>query len=425
MIANKKTNIIHMIYILFVLVSISLKISLQSFADDLVFSHALDQTSLFDFIIKRYHTWSGRVFLDAIMVSTINYHWVWKLGIPLSLLLLCLSASRIAFGRITFSATANALALFLFIPKSINENAAWWVTGFYNYLLPASIAIYAMSVVLNHTKAGKKEKTLAILSSFIFCYNEQTAFLIILSTGILIISSSKYRERYIFLFTLISTINALILFLSPGNYVRTVKESWRWLPGFQDIGLLKKLNFGFDRIHQTVVIHDSMLFGILCLLSILLIYNTKPFTKISTLFLSCLFVHLSIMAIKHLHLFDLGLSFYNEDNLNPNRWISYSRYLSYFTTLMVIISIIYAVLISSLKNKENLSPFVALLLGYASIAMLSFSPTVFASWMRVLFIFEVILIIVCMKIFATSFYKDEKTYKHISFALLASSLLVI
>ncbi|MDR8482113.1 hypothetical protein [Serratia nevei] len=404
MLVSKNLKPLYVGFIILVLISIGINIGLLDFADDVVFSHALDNISLFEYILTRYAIWSGRVTIDALMVWTINHHWIWRLFIPLSLLLLCTSISRIAYGKISLAATVSSLSLFLMIPAAVNENASWWVTGFYNYLLPVSLATYAISILLNPQKHTITEKSLAILSLFLSCYNEQTSIALILISLIMTLISDAGNRKYSLLFFFVSVINSFILFNAPGNIERSIKESWRWMPGFQDMSLMQKLTFGLDRVHQAVVIHDGIIFGFLCFLSILLIIKkTTSLTKTAKLAIFFLSLHIILMLIKHFGIINLGPSFYNENYISPSRWVSYSRYISYFVILMVLLANIYVLLSIAIKNSDSFLPFLSLLIGCASIAMLSFSPTVFASGMRVLFLFEVALIITCMKTYATHF----------------------
>jgi len=407
MYANDKMRNAMVLFVITLLIAIGMRVELQNFADDFIFSHALDHTSLHDYMIKRYQGWSGRFTLDALMVSTINYHIVWKIGIPASLLILCASVSKIISGKVNLALTTAFLCLFMLIPFSINENAAWWVTGFYNYLLPVSMLSYSMSVFLKTGKVNFSEGFAAVISLSISCFNEQTAFFTLAVTIIAIAINKLYRRKFSYIYLLFSLINSALLFLSPGNFIRAEKESWRWLPGFKEMPLLNKLTFGFDRIHQTVVMHDGVIFGIICVLSLIIIRKFSQKSKISLFFSSVLVIHLILMLIKHLHLADLGVAFYNEEYLNAQRWISYSRYLSYLFSLLVIFSVFYAMAIATVQRNTIAKPMIALLIGYATIAMLSFSPTVFASWMRVLFFWEVIAATACLWIYYEFLRDDE------------------
>ncbi|MBZ6388542.1 MULTISPECIES: hypothetical protein [Pantoea] len=407
-----------------ILVGISLRLSLQGFADDLVFSHALDNINIKEYMLRRYIIWSGRFTLDALMVGTINMHPVWKIGIPVSLFLLCASVSRIINGKFSTWLCAAFLCLFMMIPLSVNENAAWWVTGFYNYLLPVSLMAYSFSVFMKKDRVGFAEGVFAIISLSVSCFNEQTAIFTVASSILLTISERTYRRKYSYLFIIFALANSAILFLSPGNYVRSEKEAWRWIPGFQDMTMVQKLTFGFDRVHQTVVMHDGIIFGTLCFLCICLLSISQFKSKTASFFKLVMIIHLVIMAIKHFNLTNLGVAFYNEDYLNPQRWISYGRYASYFFSLLVIISVFYSLSIASTVNKTLIKPLIALLLGYATVAMLSFSPTVFASWMRVLFVWEVVAAAACLWIYYEMFSKDVNRNSYLIFGLMATAALM-
>lgn len=404
---NNTLNKYLLAFMAVVLVGISLRLGLQGFADDVVFSHALDNIGITDYMMRRYVAWSGRFTLDALMVGTINIHAVWKIGIPLSLFLLCASVSRVINGKFHTGLCAAFLCLFMMIPLSVNENAAWWVTGFYNYLLPVSLMAYSFSVFMKKEKVGFAEGIFAIISLSISCFNEQTAIFTLAASALLIISIKLYRRSYSYIFIIFALANSAILFLSPGNYVRSEKEAWRWIPGFQDMTIVQKLTFGFDRVHQTVVMHDGIIFGILCFLCICLLSASQLKSRTAIFFKSVLIIHLIIMAIKHFNLTTLGVAFYNEDYLNPQRWISYSRYASYYFSLLVIISVFYSLSVYATINKNLIKPLVALVIGYVTVAMLSFSPTVFASWMRVLFLWEVTAAVVCLWIYYECFRDDE------------------
>lgn len=62
------------------------RLRLMNHADDVVFSHALDNIDLIQYLHQRYFLWSGRVFIEAIMVSTIKYHIIWRITLPLLVL---------------------------------------------------------------------------------------------------------------------------------------------------------------------------------------------------------------------------------------------------------------------------------------------------------------------------------------------------
>jgi hypothetical protein len=80
-----------------------------------------------------------RATLEAVMVLTIGHEWFWRISIPLTLLLLACSISRISTDKMSIQGTFLSITLLMCIPLSINTDTVWWVTGYYNYLLPTAM----------------------------------------------------------------------------------------------------------------------------------------------------------------------------------------------------------------------------------------------------------------------------------------------
>lgn len=411
------------LFVLLLLISIGMGVHLQKIADDLYFIHILETSTFHEFITSRYLTWSGRVVLDALTVGTINFPPSWRFGIPASISIICLSISRMVTGRFDIHTFVTCLFLFLSIPKSILDNAAWWITGYYNYLLPVAAMFYSLSIFIKQEQARSAEKTVSLACLLLSCFNEQTAMLTLSVCAALISTSHRMRCFYSYAYLLMAGICTSILLFSPGNYIRFEKESWRWMPGFQTEGILNKVILGADRMHEAVVMSDGMVFFILSLLCLLLIRKNRPNGIMPSLFSCVLFFHILMIICLKIHLVSPGNSFYNSEYLNPTRGISVSRYLSYFISLMALIAVFYALAISSVLDSRFIKPLFSLIMGCATVFMMGFSPTVYASGMRVLFLWEVISMTVCIWIFYLSFGQDKKLLKFVSYSSMLMCLI--
>ncbi|MGC1125680.1 hypothetical protein [Pantoea agglomerans] len=400
MLANKNMNAICAFFCLIVLYSIGANIKLQDFADDLIFSHALDYMSLHDYMSQRYVEWSGRLTLDALMVGTINHHNVWKIGIPVCVAILCSSISRIIKGSFDLKTSTLAMILFLLIPDSVLDNGAWWVTGFYNYLLPVTAMVYSFSVLVKQEKVGIVEGFTAILCLSISCFNEQTSIFTMVVAVALLAFAGHTRRWFSYLYLALAAAFSSLLFFAPGNYLRFNKETWRWMPGFENESLITKLTLGYDRIHQAIVMHDGLPFAILCILSLSLVAKHAEKSKSKYIAIFFLSVHLILIAFSKLGVIHFNGSFYNEEFLNPQKWISYSRYVSYLFTMMVILSVTYAMAVSACKKSNFAFPALIFVVSFATIIMIGFSPTVYASGMRVIFLWNVIIASLCLWIYS-------------------------
>ncbi|MGP2481686.1 hypothetical protein ACTUSZ_02365 [Pantoea eucalypti] len=425
MTAQNKTKYLIAIFIAIALAGVSLSLKLQDFADDLVFSHALDNTSLYDFMAGSYASWSGRFTLNALMVGTINYHAVWKIGIPLSIAILCTSVSRIITGRFDFKVTALSLFAYLLLPKEILANGSWWVTGFYNYLLPAAAMAYSLSVFMKRGSVGLVEGALSLLCLSISCFSEQTSLVTIVSALLLVIFCREFRRAFSYAYILLTAVLSWVMFSSPGNFHRLQEETWRWMPGYESESLINKLIYGYDRIHQAMVMSDSVAFCILCVLCIILIIKDEARTKIGSFFSLTLMIHVSLILLIKLGLLHPGESFYNPEYLNPQRWISISRYASYFFTGLVILGVCYASASAALKDKDFIKPLVMILLGFATVLMVGFSPTVYASGMRVLYLWAVMIMCAACFIFHKLYGHNEKTMVNVIFCAIAAYIISI
>lgn len=390
-----KLSLIFTIFILLFLLSLSLHLDLMT--DDPLFALIIKQTNVNDFLILRYKLWGGRIPLEAIIVYTINYSFFWKLFIPLSLLLLATSIGRIICQKIALNYTFVTLIFLLLIPASVNANAAWWVTGFYFYLLPLSLATYAISFMLSYTQ-NKIEFVIACFSTFIFSYSEQIGiyfFCIVFLAFIIYPRTRNYKNFSIYI---LSLINYTILVTAPGNYKRFAQETWERFPDYSYYSVVQKLCFGFDKVHQLFVFQWNipLIVFCLCLIFLYIVYGIKSFSGNISLVVNILFLSISFLQWEGRTFNILGSNFLNMNLLDASKWISTSTYISYFFIMMVIISLIILIL-SALK--QNVVFYLILgifIVGLLDMLLIGFSPTVYASSVRTAYIFEVCCVINCL-----------------------------
>lgn len=425
MFAQNKTNLFLFLLALIALAGISKGLALQNFADDLVFSHALDSSTLYNFLTGSYQSWSGRATLNALMVGTINHHIIWKVGIPLCVLVLSFSISRIVAGRFDIKTAVLSVFLYLLIPKDVLANGSWWVTGFYNYLLPVTAMLYSLCVFMKKERVGALEGAISLLCLFLSCFSEQTSVFTIAAIVMLIAFDRTYRRPFSYLYAVLTAALSFVLFAAPGNYHRLQEETWRWMPGFDSESLVTKIMYGYDRVHQAMAMQDGVPFAALCIMSVLLIKRYGDKSKVESLFSLFPALHIALLVLIKLGLLHLGDSFYKAEYLNPQRWISYSRYLSYIITSMVVLSVCYSLAIAAIKSSEFVKPFAALILAFGTVVMVGFSPTVYASGMRVLYLWDVVVVGVAVFSYHKLYGEGENTTNIITFAAIAAYVISI
>lgn len=391
---NKYCKFFMFFTIMLLLFLLSLSVHLDLVTDDHYFSTITQNVNIIDQLISRYQVWTGRIPLEAIMLYTINYSFFWKIAVPACLLLLSTSISRLVCKKVTLLYTFMALLLLFMIPSMINTNAAWWVTGFYIYLLPVSLATYALSFLLADQQ-HKIEFFLVCLTTCIFAYTEQVGIYFLFIAFIIFCIYKRARSYKNFCVYILTCINFLILITAPGNYIRFSQEIWRCFPDYSYYSFIQKLCFGFDKLHQIFVFYWNIpLVAFICILVVLYaLYGVKSLASHISIGTVIGYVSFSLLQWNGRSFPQFGNNFLNTNLLNAEKWASASMYVSYFFVMMVVISLI-ILMISTLKNNLVLLMVLSLfLLGIFDTLLIGFSPTIYVSNFRVDYVFEVCCII--------------------------------
>lgn len=393
--ANKIIKTILALSITAILMAIFFKLSLRPDADDQYFLAAINNQSLSDYITHRYMTWSGRVTLEAVMVLTIGHEWFWRLSIPLTLLLLACSISRISTGKVSIQGAFLSIILLMCIPLSINTDTVWWVTGYYNYLLPTAMAAYALSIMMDENRK-KVEVFLSFACAIFFSYAEQTSVVFLISAAIIFAANKKNRNSYFISIILFCAVNFIILMKAPGNYERLNLETWRWMPEFSEYSFVHKMALGFEKVHQSFVIkYNIPVIAMALLLASSYIRNgIKSASGNISAFISIVFVCFSVVASKKG--FAFSENFFSDVFITSDKWCFLDTYLSYFFIMTFISSVATLIISLNLNESNKLISVMSFLIGCISVFMVGFSPTVYASSLRVDYVFEVCCIISLM-----------------------------
>ena len=400
--ANKKIDIVIALLIAIYLIIMFNYLQLQTINDDVFFSKALNDNSLFNFIHSRYMLWSGRLPIDILLATTINLNFVWKLMIPLAVILLSISTSRIITGKVNLPITGLMMALVILIPYPINSEAIYWVTGAYNYTLPFSLTFYCMSVFIKD-ETHYIDKTFSILALLIAGFNEQSSLCIIVIFPCLLFFKKVKLTNYRFGMLLLSFITFLLLVLAPGNYQRITSETINWLPEFKDYSIFIKFMMGADRLHSILCLDKN--FPLIILSILILIKSHQQKNKSKTLQIASaiimIWILMSLIKVCIPNLFgNYFFQWANEQPYYPDiiKFSQPSIYFSLIFILFYLLSLMY--LASTLIGKTNNSaiPLISLLIGTASIMMLMFSPTIYASSTRTFFMFELCICFAASKL---------------------------
>ncbi|MCP1272948.1 hypothetical protein NKW43_04510 [Gluconobacter albidus] len=391
--ALKTTLLRNGAFIAFLLIAtfwIDAHINRSIFIDNDMFRHALDHQSLPSFLHMRYMTWSGRVVIEAALAETIRYALFWKLLIPFCAVLLAYaiwsctlrSSLKPAFG------IPLVMGLFLLLPHEVTEESVYWLSGFYNYLLPVSFAFFSISVFLRQNEAGNTMRFLSLAALPIGCSIEQSSLLLLFCTVISTALSALGRRTvslYSALYLTLAAILSAIVLAAPGNGRRYVAEIGNWLPEFPQYDTLQKLSLALDRIHRTSISPDNHILlaalGLsLCFLAF--VKQNRGFQDMAAM--GVMLLGLLLMLPTHL----LG-ALRCDRFLYDLNWVSLNTYVAFFLTLCLFFSILWCAL--SLKNAATLLSF--LTGGFIITILTGLSPTIYASSHRILLVLDLTLLL--------------------------------
>lgn len=393
MLANNRRNLnaISFLTIAICLIYIFSSVVFKDITDDHFFSTALRKYSLLDILDIRYNTWSGRVIIEAFLMKTINLPLFPQVSIALSCLLLSLSISKLASDDMRMTIPLIAVSMILILSDfHTNRQATLWITGAYNYIIPISIGLYAITMYFDGNKSTFKKVTSCVLI-FLASNNEQFAVTAIIGIAACLIIKAKERELTLYdaAFAASLTFGGAVVLAAPGNVVRLHSEILNWMPDFDNYGILYKLSVGVDRISNQINFNDNFLFIICCAVSLAYLLLNKKHCLANTLILSIITLKIVTFLLSFYPASPMNNIFRSENYINPASWGHSSIYVSYLINLMTLSSILLTCLMASKSRNEGAKIFVIMICGVLSALMIGFSPTAYASGTRVMFIFDI------------------------------------
>jgi hypothetical protein len=375
--------------------------------DDYKFSKVSQGASMAHWLYSRYNEWSGRLFPDAMLYLLLAHNvWLWRLINPLMIMLLAYCVIRIWRKEIRIIDFLVSLAVIGYFAQSILSSGVFWITGSMNYLWPITLGLVAMipyaDKVFTDTFNFKN-------SYFVICLicgllaaigNEQAALCIscfaVLSHIAVFIQKKAQDKRLLFL-TLAIVAGTCIQLLAPGNKVRYVAEAAYWYPGFENFSLRE--HFYLGTIWAFGKLFDDMKYLILILSIItVIIYFKNKTVRNNWVFKIFIFVF-GVIIISHFTGKGLGVLY----NFSEIKNFDFSASLTSLEALKrpflfaffpyVFWTLYSCLLIYLLVNTSNHKFFVlsCLFAAVATLVVMFFSPTIYASRERTLTVASVLL----------------------------------
>ncbi|MBW3550072.1 MAG: hypothetical protein KY442_04365 [Proteobacteria bacterium] len=369
----------------------------HGFADDLYFSAALDQKNLWEFLAFRYSRWTGRIPIEFMLVLVVNHVWLWKLLNILMFMLLTYSMAVLASGarRATGFGLALVACLVLLVHPDVIWWAAWWLTGSVNYLWPAALGAFALTVYFRSNAAGPWQVTAALVCGGLAAYSEQVAIMLLALVSISLAwrSSHGTAKSWHYIFALAIAISTAVALTAPGNANRFEAEQATWFPDFSALGFDDKLNIGLGLVSRIVLAPENWLMLLASFVALLaLIRSSVPVLLRWSLLPGLLWIagcHLLVIVGYEpvwLRGFPLGAA-------------SASRPIAYAVMAVSVYSFACLVSVAGIASTSRTSlrePMLALALltGAGTLLLLGWSPTSTASGSRTAFVFMMASVVV-------------------------------
>lgn len=441
----------HKIHILVLLVGLSLFSLLVILAgrvagtDDSIFQKLVTQyPTVFDWVSERYATWSGRIFSEGfVYIFNIIPLFIYKIVSILMYLLFIFSfymyyrlfsVKRSREKDILMLACAALMPYLLSI--SVFAPGVLWVTGSMNYFWIAtigSIGLYpTIKLVVNRADVSWKKITFGILLSMVAITSQEQvgAVMVGLSLIFLVHILNDFRRKnsvyqvsglWKILVTCIGYLTAFIISIrAPGNALRLKSEINYWQPDFNSVPLMHRIEYDYRWVLEAFVNHSGFILIGIWLAMLFLIIRKKRHDFVDLLTTFVIGAATIILLAKGHKSVGYWTTFYAQWNTPlPSK----SLYLILGVWgIVIFVTILMPIVVYRRQIKGYM---VSLLLSaaLASTALMCFSPTMYASGWRTLYVPSFILCIVLYILIESVFDTLGKSKIYIIWviALLASS----
>lgn len=381
---NKNTDvflgkIVRLIAILSVVVVLSFFIFVPLSNDDVTYFK--EQSFSLNWLIhERYMTWSSRVLLECFLPFFCKHDYVFRL-VSVAFVLLNVYSLKMIFKGMSLSFVLLFLSLFPFY----NFESAGLIATTVNYYYPAVLGIFIVGVLLKDERVSLFFAIALIISSIIASNHEQMSLILVVFSSLLVIKNKHKFLAFVVLF--LSIVGLLNSALCPGNHLRLVAETAKWMPEFSDYSLFNKVYLGISS--TLYFLNFSEPFFLVLLTAILFfLYKKKLWMVMAILVIIYLILRLPVrMNMKAAAVMLDGTFIYNFPLVSLFLLLSFDFFILFLTVKVAFNYKFKAVLICLFVFANMLR------------ASVGFSPTVFASLNRPSIFSEIIIVVSCMLIF--------------------------
>jgi len=372
------------------------------FADDKNYLNATYDRSTWSMLKSDYFDWSGRLVIDAAILSLIRYVFVWRVLNAALVLALGYTIGRLGLGKNNLNAAfAIGIATLFLIQDTVWAEAVAWVIGSYNYLWPLALGIISLlHFIYPKMRQLKLSSVILILCSF-YAVNAEQVALIVVAFGTLWIIYLIYKKEataWHYLHMAVIYLGAIFLFTTPGSHNRYITEARNWYPDHVSFGAFQKFMLGVGRLLEHAYNPSNIIMQILALLVIILICREK----ISAFSKSIIILASGLAVLPMLFKVMGGAGelnwLYFVDKVDISNFLHIEAYFRVGLLMFSLAMIAVGVCVVFIKNWnfESIQIPLVFIAAMMSTIIIGFSSTVYASGLRVLYVGDVgFALVVC------------------------------
>lgn len=356
-------------------------------------------------VTHRYTTWSGRVFSEGFVYVFNRIPLVYYKLINVALFATLISilylyhktfTRHVSSSKAAYMIVVSGIFLYLLNPSTLSPGVLW-MTGSMYYFWIAVIGLtglYPLCVlVLRSRPVHPVLMVLGLILSVVAASSQEQAGAIIVGLSALLLFYQLYlyfhkhqpNHSHIYWSTVwfITTLAAFYFSIkSPGNALRLKSEVAYWLPDFYTMPLLHHIDFGIRWVLDGLVNHAGFVLIATWFVLTLLFLKKKSLDVWDILtYLILGLASVVVSTSNHSSLSKL-MQFYSEWNTSMPSKTAYIPMLAWILVLAITVIAPYILY----RNTRGITYSVLLALSFASTVAICFSPTMYASGWRTLFI---------------------------------------
>lgn len=315
-----------------------------------------------------YFTWEGRL-VSRILINLLTYNkWLWNIVNSICITGIIYMIMKLIKPKHKITVLCLSILSILLMNIYTFSQVIVWIAGNITYLFPLALILFYILDLKNDKQISKiKIFIMVIFQVIVPMFVEHMAvLLIIINLSVLLIKyyQTKKWDKIYLMYTVISIISTLVMFLSPGTKIRSDMENLE----FNKLNIFHKALYNIPNfIYYTFIVNSYLL----CLLSISNIYRIYKLkidkSKKILLGLYLLVIPIITVMIYNLSLF-MNLPSSCLELINQNNILVIIFWLSYLL-------LYFYLLVKDRKTKQGKLNLVFSLLGILSNAIMLLSPT--------------------------------------------------